>query len=63
MPDIKYALNCWVLGDKPNQVFMINVSQNTKAGVFQELIKDKNKPTFDHLAPHSLELWQVSERL
>jgi hypothetical protein len=63
VPDIEYVLNCWVLGDEPHQVFTINVSQNTKVGVFQELIRDKNKPAFDNLRPHSLELWQVSERL
>jgi hypothetical protein len=56
-------LNCWVVGDKPNQVFEINASQKTKIGVIQERIKDKNKPAFDHLPPHRLELWQVSERL
>ncbi|KAG1891723.1 uncharacterized protein F5891DRAFT_1197488 [Suillus fuscotomentosus] len=55
------CLNCFTLGDdpRPNNIFPVHIAQTQNVGDLKEVIKDKKKPEFDHIAAHRLELWQV----
>jgi hypothetical protein len=53
-------LNCLVLGDDPSHIFPIDIGGTKKVGALKELIKDKNKPAFDHVPAHALEVFKVN---
>ncbi|KAJ3782219.1 hypothetical protein GGU10DRAFT_436776 [Lentinula aff. detonsa] len=55
-------LFCLVLDDRPsvNRMFPVSISSTTSVGTLKEKIKEKTRPTFDHIAANILELWNVS---
>jgi hypothetical protein len=53
-------LFCWVFGDESNKVFSVEISDHESVGVLKVAIKDKTKPTFDHIAAHALDLYKIS---
>jgi hypothetical protein len=57
---VQLELNCLVLGDDPTRIFTIDIEDAKKVSTLKELIKDKNKPTFDHVPAHSLNIYHVS---
>ena len=55
-------LNCWVFGDRLGSVFTVEISPDAKVSALRELIKQKKKPAFDHIAADALDLWNVCAR-
>src|ERR1700738_4202598 len=53
-------LNCLVLGDDTSHIFTIDIGGTKKVSTLKELIKDKNKPAFDHVPAHALNIFKVS---
>jgi hypothetical protein len=53
-------LNCWVLGEDSARIFPVEVDHDNNVGGLKEAIKKKKKPAFDHIAAHSLDVWNVS---
>ena len=49
-----------VLGDDPNRVFAVEISNAKTVSALRETIKDKKKPAFDHVPADALVLWNVS---
>lgn len=54
------ALNCVVLGDHSSRVFTIEIEGTKNVSALKELIKEKNKPAFDHVPAHAFEVYKVS---
>ncbi|KAG2339563.1 hypothetical protein BDR05DRAFT_938849 [Suillus weaverae] len=54
-----YKLNCIVLGDDPNCIFAVDIGETQTVGELRQVIKDKCKIEFDHVAAKSLTLWKV----
>ncbi|KAG2045763.1 hypothetical protein BDR06DRAFT_1015318 [Suillus hirtellus] len=52
-------LNCIVLGDNPHCIFPLNIEWTEIVGDLKEVIKEKKRPEFDHVATDCLELWKV----
>jgi hypothetical protein len=55
-----FELNCWVLGDKASHVFPVKISATETIGALKDMIKDKNKNTFQDISASALVLWRVS---
>ena len=53
-------LNCLVLGDDSSHIFTIEIQGTKNISVLKELIKDKNKPAFDHVPAHALKVFKDS---
>jgi hypothetical protein len=53
-------LNCLVLGDGPTHIFGVEIEDNKKVSDLKEFLKDKNKPAFDQVPAHALEVYKVS---
>ncbi|KAG1893776.1 uncharacterized protein F5891DRAFT_962503 [Suillus fuscotomentosus] len=56
---LRLKLNCIVLGDNPRRIFPVDIEQTEIVGDLKEVIKDKKRPEFDHVATDRLELWKV----
>ena len=56
------ALNCWVLGDRPNHIFTVEIASAKTVSILRHAIKDEKKPQFDDIPADRLHLWQVSDR-
>jgi hypothetical protein len=54
------SLNCFILGDDPNQMFTVKIPKNKNISILKGLIKEKNTCHFEHVDASDLELWQVS---
>ena len=52
-------LYCWILGDSTQWIFSIEISDTKNVSALKDVIKEKKRPEFDHLATNSLTLWQV----
>src|ERR1700680_1715292 len=57
---LRLKLNCIVLGDNPRRIFPVDIERTEIVGDLKEVIKDKKRPEFDHIATDHLELWKVS---
>jgi Crinkler effector protein N-terminal domain len=53
-------INCLVLGDDLRHAFPVKIAPTESVGTLKELIKDKNKPTFDHVPAYALEVYHLS---
>ena len=60
LPEPKIHLNCFILGDDPNNVFPVEISESATVGKLKDAIKDKKKITFQGVDADSLVLWKVS---
>ncbi|KAG2056542.1 hypothetical protein BDR06DRAFT_879707 [Suillus hirtellus] len=56
---LRLKLNCIVLGDNPRCIFPVDIERTEIVGDLKEVIKDKKRPEFDHIATDRLELWKV----
>jgi hypothetical protein len=54
------SLNCFILGDKPDRTFTVEIPKNKNVSILKDLIKEKKAPHFDHIAASDLDLWLVS---
>jgi hypothetical protein len=55
-----FLLNCFVLGDKQDNVFTIEIAKNKNVGILKDEIKNKNAHCLGHVDAKDLELWEVS---
>jgi len=53
-------LNCLVLGDDPNHVFAVEISNAKTVSALKKAIKNEKKHTFQHVDADALVLWNVS---
>ncbi|KAH9046591.1 hypothetical protein EDB84DRAFT_1264903 [Lactarius hengduanensis] len=56
----RLELNCLVLGEDRNNIFTVKIPSTKSVSILKDAIKDKMRPTFDHIAAKTLTLWQVS---
>ncbi|RHZ47953.1 hypothetical protein Glove_564g71 [Diversispora epigaea] len=58
------TLNCLVKKDNPYEnCFEVEIDKTRTVSALKELIKDKQKPNFDHLPANQLKLWKVNVSL
>jgi hypothetical protein len=53
-------LNCVVLRDDPSHIFTIEIQGTKNISALKEIIRDKKKPVFDHVAADALQLFKDS---
>ena len=53
-------LNCFVLGDKEDNVFTVKIPKTDNVSILKKLIKEENPHTLDRVDAKDLELWEVS---
>ena len=54
-----FPLICLILGDKPTEAFIVNVSDDQSIMALKELIKKAIHPRLNHVVVSSLKLWKV----
>jgi len=54
------SLNCFVLGDKPNEMFTVKVPKTDNVSILKKMIKEEKSPDLDHISASKLILTQVS---
>ena len=57
--NMDFLLNCFVLGDKEDNVFTVKIPKTDNVSILKDEIK-KNAPHLDHVPAKDLELWEVS---
>ncbi|KAF5348318.1 hypothetical protein D9756_010458 [Leucocoprinus leucothites] len=57
---LQLRINCWVLGDSINGIFIVNIGSQESISALKDIIKEKRKPEFDHVPAATLALWKVS---
>ena len=55
-----FLLNCFVLGDKVDNVFTVKIPKTDNVSILKDEIKKKKAPHLNHVAASDLELWEVS---
>ena len=56
---LQLCLNCWVLGEKADRVFTVEIADTKNVSALKDAIKEKKRPAFDHIPADVLDLWQV----
>ena len=51
---------CWILGDDPRRVFLVNIPSSKTVGHLQKAIKNDKMNVFGKRDANLLELWKVS---
>jgi hypothetical protein len=59
MSETQVALVCLVYGDPNAEPFEVKIARKETIGVLKGVIKQKQKPAFDHLPADHLRLWKV----
>ena len=54
------SLNCFVLGDKPEQMFTVKIPKTDNVSTLKKLIKEEKARHFNHVDADSLVLWKSS---
>ena len=55
-----FLLNCFVLGDKEDNVFTVKIPKTDNVSILKKLIKEENPHALGHVDAKDLELWEVS---
>jgi len=55
-----FLLNCFVLGDKEDNVFTVKIPKTDNVGILKDEIKKKKAHLLNHIDASDLELWEVS---
>ena len=55
-----FLLNCFVLGDKEDNVFTVKIPKTDNVGILKDEIKIKKAHLLGHVDASDLELWEVS---
>ena len=50
------SLNCFLLGDDPDQTFTIEIPKNKNVDIFKDRIKKKKAPHLNHVTASDLDL-------
>jgi hypothetical protein len=53
-------LNCLVLGEPRSRIFSVEIVQAKTVADLKDAVKEKKRPTFDHLPADALVLWKIS---
>jgi hypothetical protein len=53
---------CWILGDDPRRVFLVEIASSDTLGHLQKVIKNEKKNVFGDLDANLLDLWKASNR-
>ena len=53
------SLNCWVVGDSPDEIFEIEIPRTKSVSVLKEIVKEKNANSLSNFDPKQLDLWKV----
>lgn len=62
MSDILY-LNCLVLGQTPDHIFLVKISSSENVHTLKKAIKDENSHLFSDVDAHDLLLYRTSEEV
>ena len=57
------CLNCWVIGDKANRVFTVEIADTKNVSALKYAIKEKKPVAFQHVDADAIDLWKVRERI
>jgi hypothetical protein len=55
-----FLLNCFVLGDKEDNVFTVKIPKTNNISILKDEIKKKNAHCLGHVDAKDLELWNVT---
>jgi Crinkler effector protein N-terminal domain len=57
-----FSLNCLIIGDAsdPKNVFTVKIEKTENVSILKDVIKQKNAPHLDHIAPSDLDLFLAS---
>ena len=55
-----FLLNCFVLGDKEDNVFTVKIPKTDNVSILKDEVKKKKAPHLNHVAASDLELWKIS---
>ena len=58
MPE-SLSLNCLVLGDELDKMFIVEVEETKYISILKDRIKEKKAPHFDYAAASDIDLWMV----
>ena len=53
------SLNCYLLGDDPDQIFTVKVSETDNVSTLKDLIKEKNAFALKDVDAKVLKIWRV----
>ena len=56
---LSLALNCFLVGDDPNQIFTVEIPKNKNVSNLKSLIKKEKFPQFIHIVASNLKIWRV----
>ena len=56
---LSLALNCFLVGDDPNQIFTVEIPKNQNVSIFKDLIKKKKFPQYIQIIASNLKIWRV----
>lgn len=51
------SLNCYVLGDSPQQIFLVKIASTETVSTLEGAIKAEKSQTFQHIDADTLQLW------
>ena len=57
------SLNCLVLGDEPDKMFIVEVEETKYVSTLKDLIKEKNNSSFGNVDSKNIDLWMVDLRV
>jgi hypothetical protein len=55
------SLNCFVLGDQPNQASTVKIPKTENVSILKKMIKEEKAPHFNHIAASDLILTQAPQ--
>ena len=53
-------LHCWVHGDDPDAIFLVEIATTKTVGALKQAIKEEKKHAFQDIDAKTLDLWKVS---
>ena len=53
------SLNCLVLGDDPERMFIVEIENTEYVSILKDRIKDKNSSSFGNVDSMNIDLWMV----
>jgi hypothetical protein len=53
------SLNCWVVGDSPDEMFTVKIHKTESVSILKKIIKENNANSFGNFDSKQLHLWKV----
>ena len=54
------SLNCFVLGDDPDRMFVVEIEKTKSVSILKKLIKEENPSSLGNVDVKNIDLWQTS---